>query len=180
MRRIVASLFSSLDGVVERPKDWRLPVSAELGQVMSQGLADVDAVLLGRHTYLEFEQTWKAQGNSNPMARFLNETQKYLASNTVPTPLTWGPAEHLTGDLQVEVGRLRQTEGGTIQIPGSPRLAAHLLEAGLLDELQLIVEPVVVGSGARMFDATRSGFQVQLEHSEAIGNSALLTYSPAA
>ncbi len=114
-----------------------------LGAINS-GLAGKDAILLGRRTYLEFADFWP--GREGPMADFLNETPKYVVSSTLET-LEWGPASLIGRDLAGELTELKQQPGGDIQIPGSPRLVASLLREGLLDELAIMIAPVVVGSG---------------------------------
>ena len=176
MRKIKAALFMSLDGVVDSPKDWRGPISPEVGKMMGEGLASADAVLLGRLTYLEFVDIWPDQGDSNPMAKFLNDSPKYVVSNTLKEPLEWNNSTLLSGDLTQKIAELRQGDGGDVQLPGSPTLAGRLLLEGLLDELQLFVEPVVVGKGLRMFEDLGEHSKVHLLDVQKVGDRVLLVY----
>ena len=171
MRKIGAGLFMSLDGVAESPSKWghRYFDDEVLGAINS-GLAGKDAILLGRRTYLEFAHFWP--GREGPMADFLNETPKYVVSSTLET-LAWGPASLIGGDLAGELMKLKQQPGGDIQIPGSPRLVASLLREGLLDELAIMIAPVVVGSGMRLFEDAGEGFELELADSEVLGPGVL-------
>ncbi len=127
MRKLVAGLFMSLDGVVESPGPWGFKYAdAEVFSRMGEGVAQADAVLLGRITYEEFSKSWPLEGTSSPMATFLNGSPKYVVSSTL-AQLEWGPAERLEGDLAAAVSRLKSQPGKNIQIPGSPRLVAALL-----------------------------------------------------
>ncbi len=90
MRKIVAGLFISLDGVVETPDRWRSRYfTAEIAEMMAAGIAQADAVLMGRRLYQEFAGYWPNQGGDVPMADFLNQTPKYVVSATLDTPLEW-------------------------------------------------------------------------------------------
>jgi dihydrofolate reductase len=151
MRKITAGLFVSLDGVAESPGDWRLPFDAETGDVMSRGLAKTDAILLGRRTYLEFAAYWPNAGRDVPMARWMNETPKYVASRTGPE-LSWANSTLIADDLGRRLEELKGQPGRNIQVPGSPRLVSALLAGGLLDELQLMIQPVVAGTGRKLFE----------------------------
>jgi dihydrofolate reductase len=150
MRKIVTGLFISLDGVVESPSDWLLS-SDEMWEVIGAGIAQSDAILLGRCTYLQFAEIWPNQGSDVPMADFLNNTPKHVVSSTLDT-LDWANSSLVTGDLAGEVAKLRDQPGKNVQIPGSPTLVRSLLRGGLLDELSLMAHPIVVGSGMRLFE----------------------------
>jgi dihydrofolate reductase len=144
----------SLDGVVESPEKWGFQYfTNETYEVIGAGVAQADAVLLGRRSYLEFAELWPSQGSEVPMADFLNTAPKYVVSATLDT-LPWGPASLLSGDLAEELTRLKRQPGKDILIPGSPTLVRSLLHQGLLDALALSICPVVVGSGMRLFDET--------------------------
>src|SRR4051794_34003199 len=99
MRKIVSGLFVSLDGVAETPEKWRLPFDAETGAQVGKGLTDTDTILLGRRTYLEFADFWPKMTGEVPMADFLNDTPKFIASTTLSEPLSWKNSTLLTGDL---------------------------------------------------------------------------------
>jgi len=130
MRKLVAGLFISLDGVVESPGEWGFRyMDAAMAQRMAEGIAQADAILLGRETYIVFHALWAAQGDSSPMAKFLNETPKYVVSQTLKE-LPWQPATQLSGRLGQEVTRLKEQPGKNIQVPGSPSLVASLLRDG--------------------------------------------------
>jgi dihydrofolate reductase len=162
MRKIAAGLLMSLDGVVESPNEWGWGryFNDEMKDGIATGIAQADAVLLGRRTYLEFASLWPQQGSEVLMADFLNNSPKYVVSSTLRPPLEWAHSTLLTGDLAVELTRLKQQPGKNILIPGSPTLVRTLLSAGLLDQLNLNVCPVVVGKGMRLFDGI--GRQVSL------------------
>ncbi len=180
MRKLVSGLFMSLDGVVESPSSWVGPYfNDELAEWIGAGLPRADAILLGRRTYLEFAELWPRQGRSTPMGAFLNDTSKYVVSSTLET-LDWGPASLVRGDLVEELSQLKRQPGRNIQIPGSPSLVRSLLRAGLLDELSLGVVPLVVGSGARLFDGLTEQLPLKLIDSRALSAGVLaLTYQPA-
>jgi dihydrofolate reductase len=86
------------------------------------------------------------------MADFLNNSPKYVVSTTLPDDLPWGPATVLRGDLATEVRQLKEQPGGDIQVPGSPGLVRQLLRLGLLDRLSLMLHPIVLGTGRRLFE----------------------------
>lgn len=175
MRKIVAGLAMSLDGVVESPSSWML-FDDEMNAVISEGIARSDAILLGRRTYLRFAGLWPTLGSDVPLADFMNNTPKYIVSATLGT-LDWANSSLLTGDLAGALARLREQPGRNIQIPGSPTLVRSLLRDGLLDELSLMIQPVVVGSGMRLFDETTSLLSLKLVESRTLGTGVLsVTY----
>jgi dihydrofolate reductase len=154
MRKIVAGLVMSLDGVVESPDEWGFQYfTDEMYEVIGAGVAQADAVLLGRRTYQGFAELWPSQGSDVPMADFLNTAPKYAVSATLDT-LAWQPATLVTGDLAEELTKLKRRPGKNILVPGSPTLVRSLLRQGLLDELDLNICPIVVGAGMRLFDET--------------------------
>jgi len=177
MRKIVAGLAISLDGVVESPADWIL-LDDELAAVINAGVAQADAVLLGRRTYLEFAKLWPTQGGDVPMADFLNNSPKHIVSSTLDT-LEWANSTLVTGDLAEEIAKLKEQPGRNIQIPGSPTLVRSLLRDGLLDELSLAVHPIVVGAGMRLFDEMNGQVRLELVASTTLGSGVLsVTYRP--
>ena len=180
MRKLVAGLMFSLDGVVESPEKWARPYfNGEMQDVIDAGVAQADAILLGRRTYLEFAELWPNQGSEVPLADFMNETPKYVVSSTLNS-LEWGPSSLLRGDLAEEVGRLKRQAGNNIQISGSPRLVRSLLRDGLLDELSIMLVPIVVGSGMRLFDDMTDQLALELVESRALSTGMLsVTYQPA-
>jgi dihydrofolate reductase len=178
MRKIVAGLFMSLDGVVESPSDW-VRFDAEMAQVIAAGIGRSDAILLGRRTYLEFAQLWPKQPSVGPMAIYMNESPKHIASRTLHEPLEWNNARLITGDLGAALRTLKQLPGKNIQIPGSPGLVRSLLRDGLLDELGLMIHPIVVGSGLRLFDEMTERMPLTLMTSSTLGSGVVsVTYEP--
>ena len=181
MRRIVAGLLMSLDGVVESPSEWGFSryFNDEMQEGIAAGVAQADGVLLGRRTYLEFAELWPNQGSEVPMADFLNNSPKYVVSGTLET-LGWANSRLLTGDLAEELTKLKEQPGKNILIPGSPRLVRSLLRDRLLDELNLNICPVVVGSGMRLFDEITDLLPLKLVNSTTLSTGVLgVTYQPA-
>jgi dihydrofolate reductase len=180
MRKIVAGLLISLDGVVESPDQWGWSqyMNDEMIQGIVAGVEQADTVLLGRRTYLGFADLWPKQGSDVPMADFLNNSPKYVVSTSLDT-LAWQPANLIRGDLAEQLMKLKQQPGKDILIPGSPRLVWSLLRDGLLDELSLNVCPVVVGSGMRLFDELTNPVRLKLVQSSTLSNGVLgVTYRP--
>lgn len=179
MRKIVAGLFISLDGVVESPATWAYQYfDDEMADVIGAGIAQADAVLLGRRTYLEFAELWPSQGSDVPMAAFLNNTPKHIVSSTLDT-VDWGGSSLVSGDLAAEVTKLKGQPGKNIQVPGGPTLVRSLLRDGLLDELSLMVVPIVVAAGMRLLDEMTQT-PLKLLQSRTLSTGVLcVTYEPA-
>ncbi|MFC5835392.1 dihydrofolate reductase family protein [Nonomuraea insulae] len=151
MRKIVAELFTSLDGVVGSPDQWHGPHhSEEMEHDIQAGLAASDTMLLGRRTYQEHAGFWP--GESGGLADLMNGIDKIVFSATL-TELDWVNSRPATGDLTEEVTRLKRQPGKDILVTGSVTLVQSLLRAGLLDELRLLIDPVVVGDGRRLFES---------------------------
>jgi dihydrofolate reductase len=156
MRKVTSGLFISLDGVTESPDQWQFGVfNDEMGAALGKHLNAVDTVMLGRVTYQEWEPYWTTATSDLEFAEHINRAPKYVVSNTLES-VRWGQFGNATlvrgNDLAATVARLKQQPGKNIAVTGSPTLARTLLSAGLLDELQLMVHPVVVGRGKRLFD----------------------------
>ncbi|MFG1962964.1 dihydrofolate reductase family protein [Nonomuraea sp. NPDC049028] len=151
MRKIVAELFSSLDGVVASPDQWHGPYhSEEMEQDIQAGLAAADTMLLGRHTYQEHAGFWP--GASGGLADLMNGIHKIVFSTTLPAA-EWCNSTLVTeGDIAEEVARLKRQDGKDIVVTGSITLVQTLLRAGLLDELRLLIDPVVVREGRKLFE----------------------------
>lgn len=180
MRKLCAGLMMSLDGVVEAPGTWSEPYFVpEMGALMSEGLAEADAVLLGRRTYLEFAELWPPQGDAHPMAAFLNNAPKYVASSTLDK-VDWKGSRLVEGDVVDAVKELKAQPGKNIQVPGSPRLVRSLLAHGLLDELNLMIHPIVRGRGMRLFEDVRD-LSFEVTDSETLSTGVVaVTYRPVA
>jgi dihydrofolate reductase len=144
----------------------------EMQEIIDAGVAEADAILLGRRTYLEFAAMWPRLGGDVPMADFMNGTPKYVASSTLRN-LDWAGSTLLTGDLATELTDLKRRPGKNIQVPGSPRLVRSLLADGLLDELSLMIHPVVLGTGARLFDGQADRMDLKLQDSRTLGTGVI-------
>jgi len=162
MRKVYAALFSSVDGVVEAPNEWQPAFDDEMGAAIGQMLDKQDAVLLGRVTYSEWEGYWPTS-TDEPFASWINSTPKYVASTTLDSVDEWSNSTLIEGSVADFVARLREQDGGTIGTAGSPTLVRSLIEAGLVDELTLMISPVVAGAGRkRLFadDAAQTTFEL--------------------
>src|ERR671935_647745 len=152
MRKIVAGLFISLDGVIEGPNDWMGPwFNPELGQAVGSMMAAQDTMLLGRVTYDEFAAHWPHQ--TGEMADTMNGTPKYVVSGTLESADWQNTTLIPAASALAEIAELKQQPGKNIGMTGSATLVSSLLREGLLDELHLLVIPLVVGSGKRLFGA---------------------------
>jgi dihydrofolate reductase len=178
MRKIVAGLFISLDGVVEAPETWHFPYfNDEMGEAVGAQMAESDTMLLGRRTYEEFAAYWP--NSTDEFAEVMNGTPKLVASNTLHE-VTWQNSTLVTGDVAAELRRIKEQPGKTISITGSPTLVESLLRDGVLDELRLLVHPFVVGSGKRLFDGDLDHKPLTLVDSKVFSTGVLsLTYAPA-
>jgi dihydrofolate reductase len=142
----------SLDGVTENPA-WTFPYwNEEVAAFKEEEKNSSDALLLGRVTYEGFAASWpKMSPEKDPFAPFMNNVRKYVASTTLQEPLAWNNSVLIKGDLIEEVNELKQQDGQDIAIHGSARLAQTLMQHDLVDSLRLLVYPVVVGKGGRLF-----------------------------
>jgi dihydrofolate reductase len=182
MRKVVASELLSLDGVMESPERWAFPYSDdEMEEANAAGMAQADAMLLGRVTYQEFAAFWPYQNSAEqPYTDYLNNTPKYVVSTTLEEPLEWQNSTLIKGNVAEEIARLKQQPGKDITIVGSGTLFRSLLQEGLLDELRLMVHPVVVGGGKRLFEEGGDQKALELVDSKTFGTGVLyLTYRPA-
>jgi dihydrofolate reductase len=150
MSKIVSSLFISLDGVVEAPDQWSMEYFDEdMGKEMDTQIQLLDAVLLGRVSYVEWAGYWPTS-TDEPFASFINNIPKYVFSKTLDT-VEWKNSTLVKGDLLEEVNRLKQQYGRNIGVTASPTLVRSLIAHDLLDQLHLQVHPVVAGKGRKLF-----------------------------
>src|SRR3989475_5137229 len=150
-RTLAATLFVSLDGVVESPEKWSFPFwSDETQKFKVDELRATDALLLGRVTYEGFAAAWPG-GKEDAFADRFNSMPKFVASRTLKK-LAWNNSHLIRGDLAAEVSKLKQQPGQDIVIHGSPGLIRSLLPHDLIDEFRLLVYPLVLGRGKRLFD----------------------------
>jgi dihydrofolate reductase len=152
MRKVVAGLFITMDGVTEEPSDWQETFDNDMMASLKQHIADTDTILLGRVTY----EYWMPYWPTSDFALFadhINNLPKYVASSTLDK-VEWGDFNNITlikENLVEEVNKLKQQDGKNIAVEGSPALVQYLLEKEVLDELQLIIHPVVANKGTRLF-----------------------------
>lgn len=170
MRKIISSLFVSLDGVAEAPDTWHFPYfDEEMGNAVGAAMADCDAMLLGRIQYEQFAAYWP--NSDDDFAGFMNNQKKYVVTTTL-TEATWTNTEIITGDVLAGLRALKASEGKDIAVTGSLTLVRSLLDAGLLDRLQLFVHPVVLGKGARWFDDLQD-VRLTLSSAEVFGSGVI-------
>jgi dihydrofolate reductase len=164
MGRIVSNFFISLDGVVESPEQWHFPYfNEEMGQAIGHGAAECDAFLMGRVLYEEWVEYWPKHGKvasppgepggAEEFADFINEVPKYVVSNTL-TEATWNNTTIVSGDVAARLREIKAQTARDIGMSGSATLVRWLLANGLVDELNLLVHPIVVGHGQRLFEDT--------------------------
>lgn len=161
MRKIIVAEFISLDGVVEAPERWHFPyVTDEMYGVMWALNARIDTMLLGRVTYEAYAGAFANAPADDAVAAQMNKPAKLVVSKTL-YDLTWQNSTRLGGDIAAEVAALKERPGGDILVTGSITLARTLLRASLVDELNLLIHPIVVGTGQRLFEA--DGVQLPLK-----------------
>jgi dihydrofolate reductase len=187
MGRIVITEFVSLDGVMEAPggedfkyKNWTFEFDrGEDGNRFKLDEAlGADALLLGRVTYESFANAWPSR--EGEFADKFNAMPKYVVSSTLENP-EWNNTTVLDGDVVEAVARLRRELDGEIQVPGSRRLAQTLIEHDLVDELHLMIFPVVLGTGRRLFGETSDRKTMRLTDSKTVGEGiTILVYERAA
>jgi dihydrofolate reductase len=181
MRKVVAVELVSLDGVMEKPEEWAFSYSNdEMEEVNAAGMAASDAMPLGRVTYEGLAAFWPNQPAGTPMVDYLNTVRKFVVSRTLEEPLVWNNSTLIKGDVAEEVGELKRRPGKDISIIGSGALVRSLLKDGLLDELKLMVHPLVLGGGKRLFEDDGDRKDLKLVDSKIFGTGVLyLTYRPA-
>jgi dihydrofolate reductase len=192
MRRVIVSEFVSLDGVIEDPGGeggsdrggWSF--QADRGpkgdKFKFDELAAADGLLLGRVTYEGFAAAWpQMEEQTGEYGARMNGCPKYVVSRTLDEPLEWNNSTLIKGDVAEEVSRLKQQPGKDILIFGSGQLARTLMEHDLVDEYRLMVIPVVVGKGKRLFGDTEETKSMKLVDTKQVGPDGvlILTYRPA-
>jgi dihydrofolate reductase len=189
MRKLVAGLFITLDGVIEDPNIWTVPYHhSRIDQTIGSIMGGNDAMLIGRQTYEDFAAYWPHQ--TGPLADVMNGTPKYVVSQTLDKP-AWQNCTVIRGDVAAEVRRLKEQPGRGIGVTGSATLIASLVRDGLIDELTLFLVPIVRGYGKRLFadNLSRQAAEsavgcdpvaLELRSSEQLDNGVvILTYVPA-
>jgi dihydrofolate reductase len=175
VRNISATLNISMDGVIQgpgRPDEdtrggfdrggWALPYNDEvMAQRMGEGMASSGAMLFGRRTYEDFYGYWPRQ-TDNPFTPYLNQATKYVVSSTLSEPLSWENSILLPGDPAASVADLKSQPGPDLGIVGSAQLVRSLLAANLIDRYVLLIHPLVLGQGRRLFDERGPGVDFDL------------------
>jgi dihydrofolate reductase len=188
--RIVVTEFMSLDGVVEDPGGsesfkyggWSFEIARgeEGDKFKVDEVFSSEALLLGRVTYEGFAAAWPSRTDDVGFADKFNSMPKYVVSSTLEDP-EWNNSTVLNGDLATEVAKLKQEHDGDIVVHGSPQLVQGLVEHDLVDEYRLMVYPVLLGAGKRLFDETTGKKPLRLVSSQVVGDGvAILVYQPAA
>src|SRR5215211_4203137 len=191
MRRVIVSEFVSLDCVMEAPERWTLQFgSEEQERFKYDELAAADALLLGRTTYEGFAAAWPGmmdqyegprRAELGEYAAMMNGYPKYVASTTLQEPLGWNNSTLIEGDVAEEVSRLKQQPGKDILVFGSGKLVNSLMRDELIDEYRLMIFPIIVGSGQRLFADGIDEMVLRLVDTETFGSGVVvLTYRPAA
>jgi dihydrofolate reductase len=195
MRKVIANEFMSLDGVVQAPGGadedtsggfehggWHMRYFDELSQKwVLESIVEAGGFLLGRRTYEIFAAYWpKAPEEEQVIAQPLNTKPKHVASTTLKEPLEWQNSTVLQGDISEAVAVLKQEDGADVHVIGSAELVRTLIEQGLVDELRLMIDPLLLGGGKRIFRDDGSLRPLRLVHSEVTTTGAILaTYAPA-
>lgn len=180
MSNIVASEFLTLDGVMEAPEKWQFPYLTEdfmehtKGQILAAG-----TMLMGRKTYQEFAPVWSTMVNNEfGFADKMNSTPKYVVSTTLDRA-DWNNSTLIKDDVLEEIRRLKEQAGGPIAVSGSATLVQSLMEAGLIDEYVLLVHPILIGSGKRLFKEGGVAPKLRLVDTRTFSSGiVVLTYQP--
>jgi dihydrofolate reductase len=193
MRKVVAIEHVTLDGVMQAPGradedtsggfahgGWGQAGSDEvMGRTMGERMAKEGSLLLGRRTYEDFFSFWPDQ-KDNPYTEVLDNTEKYVASNSLREPLPWQNSKLLSGDAAAAVAVLKQQPGGDLGVLGSGELLRSLMRRKLVDEFVLMIHPLVLGSGRRLFDESDEFLALRLVDSVTTTTGVLIgTYQAA-
>jgi dihydrofolate reductase len=177
MRKIVVGMFVSLDGVTEAPEKWTFPYfSDEIGMHMGSNAAASDAMLLGRVTYDAFKASFSSQ--TGGMADGLNNMRKVVVSTTLKSA-DWNNSTLIKGNVLEEIARLKQQPGRNILVPGSITLVQSLMRQNLIDEYSLLVYPIVLGAGQRLFPEAIAKMPLKLIEAKSFSTGVvLMRYQP--
>ncbi len=193
MKKLVVGTFLTLDGVMQAPGDpqedteggfkhggWQMPYfDADAGKIMGEQIAATDALLLGRVTYQIFAAFWPTAPEDDPIAKKLNSVPKYVVSTTL-NKVEWNNSTLIKGNLAEEVAKLKQQPGsGTLSVTGSGKLAQTLMQQDLVDEYDLWIHPIVLGSGKRLFADGIAPIHLKLVGTKTTSTGVvILTYQP--
>lgn len=194
MSNIVVTTNLTLDGVMQAPGrpdedvrgdfkhgGWGLAYSDSVtADEMQKRMAQTGALLLGRRTYEDFAGFWPHQPEPNPFTAVLNDIDKYVASTTLEEPLSWSNSTLLEGDAVKAVAELREQPGKDIVVLGSGELVRSLMHHNLIDTYVLMIHPLVLGSGRRLFPEGMSPAALRLVDSTTSGTGVVIAiYQPA-
>lgn len=196
MRRVIVNEWMSLDGVVQAPGapdedtsggfehgGWHMPYFDDISQnAVLEGIAEAGGFLLGRRTYEIFAGYWPtAPEEEQAVAEPLNTKPKHVASTTLAEPLEWQNSTLLRGEVAAAVAALKQEDGADLHVIGSTELVKTLTEHDLVDEFRVMIDPVVLGGGKRIFRDDGALRPLRLVDSQVTTTGAILaTYAPAA
>ena len=188
MPRLVVSEFITLDGVIEDPGGaedfkyggWSLQFfNDEYLKYKYDELFSSGVLLLGRITYQVFAEAWPSRTDPNGFADYMNSMPKFVVSTTLHT-LNWKNAAIISGNIAVEVGKLKQVPGKDILVVGSGQLVRALMQLDLVDEYRLLVHPVVLGAGKKLFDGMDNRRMLELKDAKVFSSGIVVfTYRPA-
>lgn len=194
MRKVIVNEFLSLDGVMQAPGDpdedrrdgfehggWSMPYSDDVFlSVVGEAMAECGGYLFGRRTYEIMAGYWPTAPDDDPFAASLNGLPKYVASRTLEEPLEWKNSTLLKGDVADAVAKLKQEPGKDLSVLGSGDFVQTLMEHDLVDEYQFMVDPIVLGSGRRLFRDGSPKTALRLVDSKTTSTGVLIvTYQPA-
>jgi dihydrofolate reductase len=180
VRKIKSNFFISIDGVVESPDKWHFPYfDDEMGAAVGAGFATADALLMGRALYDEWAAYWPEHADE-PFGDVMNSIKKYVVSNSLRSA-EWQNSEIISGDRVQRLTHIKAQDGGDIGMSGSATTVRWRLREGLLDELNLLVHPIMVGDGlARLFPPNEPSIPLELVSAQPFKTGVLnLSYTPA-
>lgn len=181
MRKLIAGLFYSIDGVAEAPNTFQFDsFDDELGAAMGRIMGEIDTVLMGRVGWQEWAGYWPNAQQDQDFAGFINGVPKFVASDTLkPADMArWSNSSLIEADLETFVRDFKARDGGAIAVMGGMSLVSQLVLAGLMDELMLIVHPVIAGKGRRLFEDGTPTTRLELKASEQTSKgNMVLTYA---
>ena len=180
MRKVIVSEFVTLDGVMESNEKWQFPYySDDLAEFNKAQILALDAILLGRVTYEVFASSWPSRTNNEfGIADKLNSTPKFVVSSTLEKA-EWNNSTLIKENVAEEIANLKRQPGGDIGITGSATLIQSLMQSDLIDEYRLLVHPVVVGSGKRLFrDGNKAALKL-IKTKMFSSGVVMLSYQPA-
>jgi dihydrofolate reductase len=194
MRKLVVTTNVTLDGVMQAPGTpdedvrgdfeyggWATPYNdAVMAQKMGEGMAQTGAMVFGRRTYEAFYDSWAHRTDGNPFTQMMNDVRKFVASRTLVEPLPWANSTLLPGDATDAVAELKQQPGSDLAVIGSGELVQSLARRGLVDRYTLLIHPLVLGTGRRLFPDGATPAHLRLVDTVPTDTGVIIaTYQPA-